>query len=379
MKLNKKVVFTLVLATPLIVQAGTTKSVDPTKPETVSAKVTNVIDGDTVEIKIGKSTETLRLDAIDAPDVALESGVKAKDALEKLVLNKSVKAVIAGRVALGQGNVKTLYTFGNLKVGATDVELEQVIEGNALVFHQNPNASADLLKAEDIAKSQNLGFWAELGSNEALQNWVDSAIPDASAQSIDTIDTVNYAAENARDWRQIGWGKLPDCIIKVVDGGRTCKYIKWPWPARGGKNICWPNAPKLETASQKWTVDINEPTQQRMQQIVLSRLVLDVDSTAAGNTMNIVKAAYDTVKGCTVTALAAAGISSFFVSPAGAPVVFNGSFVGCVTTTYPIKLAAEFTGVSLPATFDDLKSRVIPALTDLAKEYQFRAGTSCNR
>ncbi len=137
MKLQSKLVFALMMATPLIVHAGTTKAVDPTKPETVTAKVIRVIDGDTVEIKVGESTETLRLDAIDAPDAALTSGVNAKNALEKLVLNKRVKAVISGRVSLKQSNIRTLYAFGNLTIDNTDIAVEQVAEGNAFVipFH----------------------------------------------------------------------------------------------------------------------------------------------------------------------------------------------------------------------------------------------------
>lgn len=351
MKLKSKIAFALVMATPLIVHAGTT-SVDPTKPETVSAKVINVIDGDTVEIKVGESTETLRLDAIDAPDVALESGIKAKDALAKLVLNKSVKAVIAGRVALGQGNVKTLYTFGNLKVGATDVALEQVTEGNALVFHQNPNASADLLKAEDVAKAQNLGFWAELGSNEAVQNWVDSTIVDASAQSVDTIESVNEAAENARAWRQLGWGSLPNCS-KLVDGGQSCRYVKWPWPAKGGKNICVPNAPRLVTAAQKWTVDINEPTTAELQAAV------------GGVGQDIVNAVAQEAGKCTLIGIGAAGVSSFYSGGTAAKITFDGSWLGCVKIASAANPTLSAKGIAL-SVFQNVLSK-----------YQFRAGSSC--
>jgi endonuclease YncB( thermonuclease family) len=330
MKLKSKVIGVLILTAPLAVYAGTNSTFsDPTKSETITAKVIRVIDGDTVEIKTINTTETLRLEAIDAPSVDLDSGIQSKKSLEQLVLNKNVTAVITGRVSLGQENTRTLYTFGNLIAGKTNVALEQVSEGNALVFHQNSNATSAMLAAEDVAKSQNLGFWAELGNNEALTNWVASTVPVITDSSI-------YTERHTRGaWRELGWGSLPNCS-KLVDGGQNCIKVF-------GKKVCIPNAPKLITASQKWTVSIYEPT--------LQDAINAVGSGIASNVMtNLAK--------CTVIATGAAGVSSFYTGPTAAKITFDGSWLGCMQISIGSTVGAS-------------------ALKAIASQYRFNASSSC--
>ncbi|MEI6747343.1 MAG: hypothetical protein WCL34_15380 [Methylococcaceae bacterium] len=251
-----------------------------------------------------------------------------------------------------------------MKVGATDVALEQVTEGNALVFHQNPNASADLLKAEDVAKSQNLGFWAELGSNESVQNWVDSAIPDASTQSdAFALDLKNYAAENERAWKQIGWGAMTPCSKVVME--RKCIGGGW-------SKICG-DVPVVKTASQKWTVDMDVPdgvanVGQFVQQQVVNAVTAGVKSAITS-----------TLTSCSGKGIAAAGVSSFFTSPATAAGVFMGVAKSCVVSTFPANLANAF--VRVPRLDSDALTKVNTGALDAAKaavqNIKFRAGSSC--
>lgn len=57
-------------------------------------KLVKVIDGDTIKVKIGDKTESVRLIGIDAPEMEEESNKKAiesKKYLEDLLLNKKIR------------------------------------------------------------------------------------------------------------------------------------------------------------------------------------------------------------------------------------------------------------------------------------------------
>jgi len=215
-------------------------------------------------------------------------------------------------VSFSESNTQTLYSFGNLTIAKTDVALEQVKEGRALVFHQNPNASVDLLKAEDIAKSLNLGFWVELGSNEMLRNWVASStvpdVADVADGEIDTLGFINYAAENART--TIFSTSLVPCVKWVPK--QRCVTV---W----GKKICTNLAPQMVTAPQKWVLDLKLPT---ISDIVKS---LGVGATAT------------VVTQCGVTAAGATGVSAWISGgvTAAAKSVFDGSMWLCLKANYP--------------------------------------------
>ena len=50
--------------------------------------VVKVTDGDSVKIKVGEITNTIRLLYIDAPETKQDYGIKSKNFLENLLLNK---------------------------------------------------------------------------------------------------------------------------------------------------------------------------------------------------------------------------------------------------------------------------------------------------
>ena len=50
--------------------------------------VVKVTDGDSVKIKVGEITNTIRLLYIDAPEIKQDYGIKSKNFLEDLLLNK---------------------------------------------------------------------------------------------------------------------------------------------------------------------------------------------------------------------------------------------------------------------------------------------------
>ena len=52
--------------------------------------VVKVTDGDSVKIKVGEISNTIRLLYIDAPEIKQDYGIKSKDFLENLLLNKKI-------------------------------------------------------------------------------------------------------------------------------------------------------------------------------------------------------------------------------------------------------------------------------------------------
>ena len=78
----------------------------------VLGTVTNVIDGDTFDIRVGrvgtnnkfayKSNERIRINNLDAPELPSSSGYRAKNELEKAILGKYVRCNILSRDTYGR-------------------------------------------------------------------------------------------------------------------------------------------------------------------------------------------------------------------------------------------------------------------------------------
>jgi len=75
--------------------------------DTIRGPVTNIVDGDTFDMKVthvGKKnneeyndTERVRIARIDTPEMSTEAGKKAKEALEKKLLGKEVRCTVQTR------------------------------------------------------------------------------------------------------------------------------------------------------------------------------------------------------------------------------------------------------------------------------------------
>ena len=80
--------------------------------DTIRGPVTNVIDGDTFDMKVthvGKKNaeeyndnERVRIAGIDAPEIDTEEGKKAKKELEKKISGKEVRCTIQARDTYGR-------------------------------------------------------------------------------------------------------------------------------------------------------------------------------------------------------------------------------------------------------------------------------------
>ena len=128
--------------------------------ETLTGKVTQVADGDTLTI-VSENTQAIkiRLAGIDAPEKAQAFGQRSKEHLEALVNQKQVTV---------ESNKKDKYgrNVGQVLLNGQDVNLEQLRAGMAWFYRQyerelTPELRERYVKAEDEAKAGRIGLWVD--------------------------------------------------------------------------------------------------------------------------------------------------------------------------------------------------------------------------
>ena len=139
------------------------------KVSSIKGTVVHISDGDTfiVEDEQGKRT-TVRIHAIDAPELSQEFGKESREALRAMIANQQVEAREHNK---DQYRRSVAQVFLNDK----DIGLEQVASGNAWHFKQyekeqpaeERQAYAD---AEKSARDSRLGIWRS-GDPEAPQDY----------------------------------------------------------------------------------------------------------------------------------------------------------------------------------------------------------------
>ncbi|MFN5168218.1 MAG: thermonuclease family protein [Cyclobacteriaceae bacterium] len=130
-------------------------------PEIVG-KVVNVIDGNTIEIVSGDLGKfKIYFQGIDAPELGQEYGDKAKKAMEKIILNKSVVVQITGKDRLGH-RIGVILIEGNV-----DPRVEMLKEG--LAWTAEKNAVPELESLKELARAKNRGLWRQ---DDPVPPWI---------------------------------------------------------------------------------------------------------------------------------------------------------------------------------------------------------------
>ena len=129
------------------------------QPRTITGKVVEVTDGDTLTVLDDHNRQhKVRLDGIDAPEIAQAYGDKAKKSLSDLVLGKTV-TVTRSKVA------RNGWIVGKVTLSGRDINLEQIRRGYAWFYRayakelSRDDATA-YEQAEAIAREKQLGLWA---------------------------------------------------------------------------------------------------------------------------------------------------------------------------------------------------------------------------
>ena len=121
--------------------------------------VVHVVDGDTVRfVGAGETGRpiTVRLDGIDAPEICQPWGPQARDALQDLVRDKTVRLVVKGHDDHGR-------TLGQLWVGDVDVGERLVRDGQAWSYRYQHNRGP-FVAQERMAQALRRGLHATEGA-----------------------------------------------------------------------------------------------------------------------------------------------------------------------------------------------------------------------
>jgi micrococcal nuclease len=144
----------------------------------LSGQVSAVIDGDTLVLNTGNSSEHIRLQGIDAPELTQTEGAQAKQALSALALHQSVRLAYSQRDRYGRilGQV-----FNN---NCNDLNKLMLQAGMAWFYKAyacdlESERRQQYAAAESHARTQGLGLWAK---PQPVAPWVfrngeDPAVP----------------------------------------------------------------------------------------------------------------------------------------------------------------------------------------------------------
>lgn len=127
----------------------------------VEAKVTKVVDGNTIQVLTSdKRNLKVLLYGIDSPELGQRFGTEAKKYLEELVLNRQVSLDVKGKDSFG--NVLAIVTTED----RTDIRIEMLKEGFAWTAEQD--AIMDLEPYRTWAQRKGRGLWQE---NNPVPPW----------------------------------------------------------------------------------------------------------------------------------------------------------------------------------------------------------------
>lgn len=134
-------------------------SVETPPRERVTAKVTGIKDGDTIEVLINGKSETIRLLGIDCPERKQAFGTKAKQFTSALCFGKMV-TLESGERDQYKRLLATVFVEGK------NINQELVKAGLAWRYKYSTDETLGHLESE--ARKQRLGLWAD---NNPVAPW----------------------------------------------------------------------------------------------------------------------------------------------------------------------------------------------------------------
>jgi micrococcal nuclease len=121
--------------------------------EELAGKVITIIDGNTIEV-ITAANESYKIvfAGIDCPELTQEYGDKAKQFLERTLLNRQVECQLQGKDRWGN-YIAVVTTNGE------DPRIELLKQGLAWTSERNPHPDLEELRV--IARAKGKGLWKE--------------------------------------------------------------------------------------------------------------------------------------------------------------------------------------------------------------------------
>ncbi|UPA22900.1 thermonuclease family protein [Candidatus Peribacteria bacterium] len=171
---------------PLIIAAtATAASTDQ------SAKVQRVVDGDTIQVKIGTKTEKIRIIGIDTPETVDPRttvqcfGKEASNKMKRLLARKAVTLVM--NPAEDRDKYQRLLRYVELK--GKDIGAQLISEGYAFSYKQYPHPRLEEYNLlEKGAMEHQRGLWASCeGKKAPVKQQSSSSSAQASSKATCTI------------------------------------------------------------------------------------------------------------------------------------------------------------------------------------------------
>ena len=128
-----------------------------------SGRVVKVQDGDTLTVLVADARVRVRLDGIDAPEIAQPYGKRSRESLAELCAAKQALVAEQGKDRYGR-------TVGRVSCGGVPANAEQVRRGMAWVFIRYAPAGSPLYALERDARGRREGLWAD-GQPTAPWEW----------------------------------------------------------------------------------------------------------------------------------------------------------------------------------------------------------------
>ena len=128
--------------------------------ESLSGRVVGVLDGDTIELLDEvKRTHRVRLSGIDAPEKKQPFGQRSKQSLSELTFGKPAVIEYSKRDHYGR-------LLGKVLIDGKDANQAQLERGMAWMYrrYERELAAQDRAlysRAEELARTQKLGLWAD--------------------------------------------------------------------------------------------------------------------------------------------------------------------------------------------------------------------------
>lgn len=172
-------------------------------PILTEAKVTRVIDGDTIEVSIGSNLYKVRYIGIDTPETVHPS--KPVECFGKEALNKN-QELVAGRIVKLEKDVSETDKYGRLLryvwVGDTMINAELVRLGYAQVITYQPDVKyQDFFRSlQNEARNEARGLWGETQSSINIQ---EQTSPPTSGKFVGSINSNKYHYPSCRYAKQM--------------------------------------------------------------------------------------------------------------------------------------------------------------------------------
>ena len=116
-------------------------------------KCTAVIDGDTLQILVGRAPKTIHLNGSDAPELDQDFGAQAKSSLSSLALGKTVTVYPVATLPFGQ-------VRGWVFIGSRNLSSEQIRLGLAWWYQEDAPTEVKLSGLQEDARRAGIGLWS---------------------------------------------------------------------------------------------------------------------------------------------------------------------------------------------------------------------------